>query len=133
MTRRHATPPLDHQTDWTAGPARQAAAAALLITAAAGLSWSVGARRPLAGPRAPGVTLPDRRIDLNGARPAELRLLPGVGPALSERIVAEREAGGPFQNLEDLQRVRGIGPRTAAGLELHVVFGPAPSGEDGGD
>lgn len=61
-------------------------------------------------------------INLNTASLAELDLLPGIGPALADRIVTERERGGRFVSLRDLQRVSGIGPRTAEKLEGLVVF-----------
>ncbi len=53
-----------------------------------------------------------RLININTASAAELELLPQIGPTLAARIVAEREANGPFASLEDIERVRGIGPRT---------------------
>jgi competence ComEA-like helix-hairpin-helix protein len=56
--------------------------------------------------------LPDMRVDLNMAGVSELRLLPGIGPRLAERIVDERLAGGIFASIDDLSRVRGIGPAT---------------------
>ncbi len=52
-----------------------------------------------------------RRIDINSAGAAELALLPGIGPALAERIIEDRERRGPFRRVEDLDRVKGIGPR----------------------
>lgn len=50
--------------------------------------------------------------------------LPGVGPVLAGRIVEERTHGGPFLNSEDLQRVRGIGPRLAARLDSLLDYCP---------
>ncbi len=52
---------------------------------------------------------PGERIDPNTADAVELSRLPGIGPALASRIVAERTEGGAFRSLEDLTRVRGIG------------------------
>jgi len=52
------------------------------------------------------------RIDLNRASPADLESLPGIGPALAERIVENRRKEGFFLKPEDLLRVRGIGPAT---------------------
>ncbi|MBK7405464.1 MAG: helix-hairpin-helix domain-containing protein [Phycisphaerales bacterium] len=57
-----------------------------------------------------------RRINVNTAGAAELDLLPGIGPALASRIIADREAHGPFRSLDDLDRVSGIGPKTVAKL-----------------
>lgn len=55
-------------------------------------------------------------VDVNKASPAELDALPGVGPALSQRIVAERQKA-PFKNWADMiQRVRGVGPASALKL-----------------
>lgn len=52
------------------------------------------------------------RIDINAARAAELSQLRLIGPVRSEVIVADRKANGPFESLDDLQRVKGIGPIT---------------------
>lgn len=45
-------------------------------------------------------------VNLNTANLDELQTVPGVGPAMAERILAAR----PFDSIEDLQRVSGIGP-----------------------
>ncbi len=51
-------------------------------------------------------------IDINAAGLAELQLLPGIGPALAQRIVEDREKNGPYLAIENLDRVKGIGPKT---------------------
>ncbi|GAA1487585.1 ComEA family DNA-binding protein [Brachybacterium sacelli] len=51
-------------------------------------------------------------IDLNSASAAELEELPGVGPAIAQRIVEHREKNGPFASVDDLLEVSGIGPAT---------------------
>lgn len=48
-------------------------------------------------------------IDLNHSSATELEALPGVGPVLAARIVAFRESNGPFNAVEDLLDVGGIG------------------------
>jgi len=50
-------------------------------------------------------------LDINAAGAETLQALPGIGPALAERILADREARGPFRAPEDLLRVPGIGPK----------------------
>lgn len=61
-------------------------------------------------------------VDLDRADSAALDALPGIGPALAARIVADREVNGPFGSLEALERVRGIGPALARRLEPAVTF-----------
>jgi competence protein ComEA len=55
-------------------------------------------------------------IDINAAGVAELASLPGVGPVIAERIVAAR----PFARVEQLEDVRGIGPRTLERMRSRV-------------
>lgn len=50
-----------------------------------------------------------REIDLNHASAEELRVLPGVGPALAEAIVAYRDEHGPFSSPAELLNVKGYG------------------------
>lgn len=52
------------------------------------------------------------KVSLNGASQDSLEGLPGVGPALAARIVA----GRPYRSIQDLDRVKGIGPKTIAKL-----------------
>jgi len=54
--------------------------------------------------------------DPSSAPARELMLLPRVGPVRAEAIIANRTRDGPFRSLADLQRVRGIGPVTVAGI-----------------
>jgi len=49
-------------------------------------------------------------ININLASVVELEQLPGVGPATAKAIVAYREKNGAFFKVEDLLKVRGIGP-----------------------
>jgi competence protein ComEA len=53
---------------------------------------------------------PGQTLDINTASEAELTQLPGVGPSLAARIVEYRTENGPFQSVDDLQNVSGIGP-----------------------
>lgn len=59
---------------------------------------------------------PDSVLNVNRASAVELERLPGIGPSLARRIVADREAKGPFATLEALDRIPGIGPRLVARL-----------------
>lgn len=64
------------------------------------------------------------KININTASAAELDNLPGVGPALAERIIQYRTDHGPFANPEDLQNVSGIGPKTYEKMASMVTTGP---------
>ena len=64
------------------------------------------------------------KVALNLAGPADLETLPGVGPVLASRIIAHRQANGPFQAVEDLLDVPGIGEATLAGFRDLVVVVP---------
>lgn len=50
------------------------------------------------------------KISINSASAAQLDELPGVGPAIAERIVQWRETNGPFTAVDELTEVSGIGP-----------------------
>jgi len=62
-------------------------------------------------------------IDPNSADAAELASLPGIGPALAQRIVEER-SHGPYQSVDDLLRVHGIGEKTLAKLRPRLRVEP---------
>ena len=68
----------------------------------------------------PGEQLPgpveDGKVAVNRATASDLEKLPGVGPVLAERIVAYRDANGPFQEVEDLLDVPGIGESKLASM-----------------
>lgn len=64
--------------------------------------------------------VPSQRIDLNTATHAELRLLPGIGEQLAERIARVRADKGPFKKVDDLRQVPGAGPATLERLRSWV-------------
>lgn len=66
------------------------------------------------------------RIDLDIASADQIESLRGIGPAMANRIVADRDSLGPFGSLKELERVRGIGPKLAAKLDSSVTFSLVP-------
>jgi len=57
------------------------------------------------------------KININTATEDQLMLLPTVGPAKAERIVAWRKKNGGFKRVADLRRVKGFGYKTFKRLE----------------
>jgi competence protein ComEA len=52
-----------------------------------------------------------QKVNLNTASAQELTALPGIGDVLAARIIAYREEHGPFQTLDTLKQVNGIGDK----------------------
>jgi competence protein ComEA len=76
----------------------------------------------LSGGEAPSSDRPSTGpIDLNTADQAALETLPGVGPSIAGAILRHREQEGPFERVEDLLEVAGIGPSRLAQLEPLVT------------
>src|SRR3954453_4590845 len=69
---------------------------------------------------------PSERIDADRATAAELARLPRVGMALAKRMVAYREAHGPFGGLPGLDGVSGVGPGLLGTLAEHLSFSGVP-------
>jgi len=67
-----------------------------------------------------GDNAPEGVVNINSATVDQLQLLPGVGPALAERIVAFREANGPFQTPDELEAVKGIGSKAMERLRPYL-------------
>jgi competence protein ComEA len=64
---------------------------------------------------------PAALLDINSATAQELEALPNIGPAIAARIVAYREEFGPFETVQDLTDVSGIGPATLAKIEDRIT------------
>ena len=60
-------------------------------------------------------------VDINSADATALETLPGIGPATAARILADREANGPFTSPEDLARVSGIGDKKLEALSGLII------------
>ena len=61
-----------------------------------------------------------RRLDLNTATAEQLDTLPGVGPALADRIVEFRTQQGLFNSVEELKKVQGAKKTLVTSLKEHL-------------
>jgi competence ComEA-like helix-hairpin-helix protein len=103
--------------------------AIVLLFAAMGGTWRVASAAPpsaIAGARAdddgerPAKKSAKEltgKLNLNTATEEQLMMLPTVGPAKAERIVAWRKKNGGFKRIADLRRVKGFGYKTFKRLE----------------
>ena len=87
------------------------------------------ARSDQSRPRVPGstgkqtdATALQQPVDINTADANALAALPGIGPVYARRIVAYRDAHGPFRSVDELLAVSGIGTKRLASLRKLVVI-----------
>jgi competence protein ComEA len=70
------------------------------------------------------VSVSDAKVNINTATASELEALPEIGEVTAQRIIAFREANGPFHSVDDLVQIQGISTRTVDSLRDLVTTGP---------
>jgi competence protein ComEA len=104
-------------TTWLGtGPALAAPAAVATATTTAPGSAELEGERPVKH----GGKAVTGKLNLNTATEDQLILLPGVGPAKAERVVAWRAKHGKFNRVADLRHVKGFGYKTIKKLEAYL-------------
>lgn len=83
-----------------------------------GCAGDPGMERPLAPDERLVLGLP---VDLNAADGRDLAFVPGLSPRLAAEVVRDRERNGPFREVGELIRVRGIGPKRLAAARPHLL------------
>ena len=107
--------------------ARTASAVARATTATNAAPTAGGTPAPATTPRQPAksvTTTATVPLNINTATLAELEALPAIGPTIAQRIIDDRTANGPYKQIEDLARVRGISSRTVDQLRDRITVGP---------
>ena len=64
-------------------------------------------------------------VDINRATWVEWAQFDGIGETLAKRIVADRQSRGPFESIDEVQRVKGIGPKKFAQMRPYLSIEPA--------
>ncbi|NLI92417.1 MAG: helix-hairpin-helix domain-containing protein [Peptococcaceae bacterium] len=63
------------------------------------------------------------RVNINTAGAGELDSIPGIGPAIAQRIIDYRMKNGLFSSPEEIQNVSGIGPKTYEKMAPYITVG----------
>ena len=58
----------------------------------------------------PPAPIDEGKVSLNQADAEKLMTLPGIGPSMADHIIAYRRKHGAFTSIDELQKVKGIGP-----------------------
>lgn len=66
--------------------------------------------------------IPNKKVNINTADMAALETLPGIGRTYARRILEYREQMGGFRTVDELTKVKGIGPRTLEKLRPHIIL-----------
>lgn len=72
---------------------------------------------------AQGVVAGTGLVNINTADVAQLQTLDGIGEATAAKIIKDREANGPFQSIEDIKRVSGIGDKKFDNIKDSICVG----------
>ncbi len=75
-------------------------------------------------PIAPSSAEVERQVDINTASASELATLPGIVESKAKAII-EHRAADPFQTIEDLKKVKGIGDKTFESLRPQLMVSQA--------
>jgi competence protein ComEA len=92
-----------------------------LVAQSAADTAAASAPEPATDAPSPSAETP---INVNTASREALKALPDIGPALSKRIMTYRSTQQPFQRVDELERVSGIGPKTLASIRPMVRVSP---------
>jgi len=93
-----------------------------ILSAALAVACLAPALASVASAAEPSTSLLEGTVNINTATVGELELLPGVGEARAQEIVAMRKARGGFKSVDELIDVQGIGPVLLDKMRKHVAL-----------
>lgn len=65
-------------------------------------------------------------IPINSADKELLMTIRGIGPALADSLLYHRQHFGPFEDIDDLMKIHGVGAKRAASLSTFLLFDEVP-------
>ncbi len=92
---------------------------AMILSLFAAPWMSVANAAPAQAATAKAVTAP---VNVNAASAKELQTLPGIGRVTAQRILDYRTTKGPFAVVEDLLKIKGIGPSSLQKISDRIVL-----------
>jgi competence protein ComEA len=96
----------------------------LVLVSVHWLKLSEWGRRPVEVDRLPAGEY-QYMVDINRATWVEWAQFDGIGETLAKRIVADRQTRGLFESIDEVQRVKGIGPKKFAQMRPYLSIEPA--------
>lgn len=81
----------------------------------------IGEDPPVDIPNISGGESEGGKVNINKAEASELETLPGIGPSKSQAIIEYRSTNGPFNSIEDIQSISGIGEKTFEKLKDKIT------------
>jgi competence protein ComEA len=67
--------------------------------------------------------LPLHPVNINTATSEQLQEVPGIGPATANKILQARKSYGAFKSVDDLQAIKGIGPKRLDKMRKYLTVG----------
>jgi competence protein ComEA len=61
-------------------------------------------------------------LDINHCGYYDFEALPGIGPVIAQRILDYRDSVGRFETIDDLKKVKGIGPAKFGAIKDRIII-----------
>jgi len=95
---------------------------AMLLTTISGVAFAAADQQSTSAKQNKTTVTAAAPVNINTASSTDLEKLPGVGPAMAQRIVEYRQKNSGFKKIEDLMQVKGIGEKKFLRLKPLVTI-----------